>query len=76
MLSHYVKSLECIFDGLFKQDAAHEPECSHEGHLWETKRLNSPRYFALLPNRSLWGKGWKMQSKRVDCTVRSVECEL
>ena len=41
MLSHYVKSLECIFDGLFKQDAAHEPECSHLEQFCETTSLNS-----------------------------------
>ena len=53
-----------------KQDAAHEPECSHVEHFCETSYLNSLVHFPLVtvPVRC---RLWKAE----ECEVQSVGCE-
>ena len=46
-----------------KQDAAHEPECIHVDHFWETKRLNSLLSLVALVTIPMMFKGRKCEVK-------------
>ena len=67
---------------VLKQDAAHEPDCSHVEHFCETNYLNSPVHVSTVTvpvhckpgmRNRVECKAWRVECKTVECRVWSVE---